>query len=86
MPYVANVEGHKYILSAVVQEAINGKPKLVGADIYTLKGEYKGFWPLSNMLGYIAEGLWKYVEESQPGRVPHLRVVKSESDLTDRNR
>ncbi len=82
MPFVTKINNRKYVLSPVIQLALNGTEMVVGADIYGLDGTYKGYWPASNMMGSILDQVKDYATMSKAGRVPHLRVIRRPEDVT----
>lgn len=57
MPFVQRYNGHEYILVPVFQASMLTDDVLEGAYVYTRQGKCKGYWPIHNMLGSIADNL-----------------------------
>lgn len=84
MPFAQTIGHRKYILVPVVQAVIASVDICVGVYVYTLKGEYKGFWPVENMMGDIYLNVMEYVDRTASSDIPHKIRIKSRDDLLRR--
>jgi hypothetical protein len=80
MPYVQRVEGHDYILVAVFQTTLERTKVLMGADVYSRDGAYKGFWPKENMPEWLPERLNRYFAH-RTQTYEHGRIIKCKEEL-----